>query len=372
MIRLESAVRPDLYRRLPLFPPEIEEPTLNCSGMFNQWNQGKASVAVDLHDLNGIEIVKAFVANSDVVIQNFATGVMERLGLGYEELQRIRPGIILASISGYGQTGPYRAYMGYGPAIPPLTGLSSVTGYVDGEAEEFGLSMPDPTAGITAAWAVVSALINREQTGRGEHLDITLWEATGVLAVEAWMQYALNGTQPERMGNRDPWMSPHGCFPCSGEDAWVSIVCRSDQDWQRLCDIIDPELGKNPLYLTLEDRKQNESTLETLISNWSRTRDRWDVTKKLQAQNIAAFPSFSAADIIHDSHLQSRGFIERLQHPEVGVRAHTGIPWTLRRRPGKVSRPAPCLGEDTTRLLSEVLGYDAAKIEELRRAKVLN
>jgi crotonobetainyl-CoA:carnitine CoA-transferase CaiB-like acyl-CoA transferase len=339
--------------------------------MFNQWNQGKKSVAVDLQDPRGIEIVKAFVAESDVVMQNFATGVMERLGLGYEELKRINPRIILASISGYGQSGPYREYMGYGPATPALTGLSAVSGFVGEGPEEFGLSMPDPTAGITAAWAVVSALERRERTGEGDHIDVTLWEATAVLGVEAWMQYAFDGTQPEPMGNRDPWMAPHGVFRCAGEDDWLSIACTDEDAWLRLCTIIDPALADDPRFLTLSDRKANEDALEAIVSEWTRERDRWEITQALQAAGIAAFPSLTCKDIVEDPHLNERGFIERLAHPEVGARAHAGIPWRLARRPNGVRMPAPCLGADTETLLADVLGYDATTIAELRDAKVL-
>lgn len=370
VIRLESAARPDLYRRMAFVPPD-QEPGLNRSGMFNQWNQGKKSVAVDLQDPNGIEIVKELIANSDVVIQNFATGVMERLGLGYDELKQINPHIILASISGYGQSGPYREYMGYGPATPPLTGLSAVTGFVGGGPEEFGLSMPDPTAGITAAWAVVSALERREQTGVGDHLDVSLWEATTVLGIEAWMQYSFNGTQPERIGNRDPWMSPHGCFRCRGDDDWVSIACADDEQWSKLGAIIDAALTDDPRFRTLADRKTNEEALETIVDRWTRDRDRWEITRELQAIGIAAFPSFTCKDIVEDPHLNERGFIERLEHPEVGARAHAGIPWRLARRPNGVQMPAPCLGADTETVLTEILGYDAATIAALRESKVL-
>ena len=270
VIRCESSVRPDLYRRGGISnPPDGMEPSLNRAGMFNQWNQGKKSVSVDLSDPRAIEIVKGFVAESDVVVQNFGTGVMDRLGLGYEELKRINPRIILASISGYGQVGPYCEYLAYGPALVPLTGMSTVTGFIGGQPELFGPSIPDPTAGMTAAWAVVSALEQREQTGRGDHLDLSLWEATGVLAIEAWMQYAFNGTQPDRMGNRDPWMAPHGCFACRGEDEWVSIACTEDAQWVKLAALIDPALGGDERFLTLETRKQNEDALEQIVSEWT-------------------------------------------------------------------------------------------------------
>ena len=224
VIRVESSVRPDLYRRGPAAPEGVE-PSLNTNGMFNQWNQGKRSVGVDLRDPRGIEIVKALVAEVDVVFQNFATGVLERLGLSYEVLKAINPQVILASVSGYGQTGPYREYMGYGPATGPLSGLASASGFPGEGPEETGVAMPDPTAGITAAYAVAAALLRRDETGVGEHLDVTLWEATAALNLDGWMEYALRGTQAERIGNRDPWMAPHGCFPAAGDDQWVTIAC---------------------------------------------------------------------------------------------------------------------------------------------------
>ena len=186
VIHIESAKRPDLYRRTTTSVAG-DPPGLNRSGMFNQWNQGKKGVAVDLRSVQGIEVVKDFVRVSDVVTQNFATGVMERLGLGYDVLREINPRIILASISGYGQSGPYRDYIGYGPAASALTGVSDTTGYVGGGPEEVGVSMPDPNAGITGALAIVSALERRDETGVGDHLDVTLFEASAAYGFEAWM-----------------------------------------------------------------------------------------------------------------------------------------------------------------------------------------
>ncbi len=376
VIRLESALRPDLYRRLPVFPTDMNlvegEEGLNRSGMFNQWSQGKRSVALDLGKPEGIELVKAFVAEADVVVQNFGTGVLDRLGLGYSVLRAIKPSIILASISGYGQTGPLKNYMGYGPAMPPLTGLSAATGYINGGPEEFGLSMPDPTAGLTAALAVVQALDTRYRTGKGDHLDISMWEATAALSIEAWMDYQFNGTQPERAGNRDPQMAPHGVFQCAGDDNWVSIACATDVQWQALANCIDMALARDKRFLTLELRKQHETDLEALVSDWCLSRDRWEITQELQAHGIATMPTLTTADIVNDSHLNQRQFIERLDHPEVGVRAHAGIPWRLRNRPNGVARPAPCLGADSHDVLEDVLGYSPERISQLQATGVLN
>ncbi len=370
VIRFESAERPDLYRRSRISAAGTA-PDLDTSGMFNQWNQGKKSVSVDLRHPRGIELVKRFVALSDVVMQNFATGVMERLGLGYDVLREINPRIVLASISGYGQSGPYRNYMGYGPATSPLTGISSVTGYVGGGAEEVGVSMPDPNAGITAAYAVVSSLIRRDASGAGDHLDISLLESSAALGLEAWMQHALNGTQPGRTGNRDPCMSPHGCFPCRGEDEWVAIACTNDDEWRQLAGFIAAALADDERFATLVARKANEDALESTIAAWTRQRDRWQVTAQLQGVGIAAFPTFSCRDIVEDPHLNARGYIERLPHPRVGARAHTGIPWRLARRRNGVRFPAPCLGADTDELLHDLLGLSAMEIADLRTSGVI-
>ena len=370
VIRLESVERADMYRRLGPFPNDAP-PDLDCSGMFNQWNQGKKSVAVDLRDPRGIELVKEFVRVSDVVMQNFGTGVMERLGLGYEVLRQVNPRIILASISGYGQSGPHRNYIGYGPSISPLDGISAVTGYVGGGPEEVGVSMPDPNAGITAALAVVSALQRRDQTGSGDHLDISLLESSAVFGVEAWMQYAFNGTQPERSGNRNPWMSPHGCFPCLGDDEWVAIACASNAEWRVFADMIQSGLAADSRFASLASRKENEDALEDIVAAWTRDRDRWQITSRLQAAGLAAFPTFTSQDIVEDPHLNARGTIERLPHVRVGARPHTGIPWRFSRRANGVRFPAPCLGADTDALLAEILGYDDKKIAELRASKVL-
>ena len=367
VIRVESSVRPDLYRRGPAAPEGVE-PSLNTNGMFNQWNQGKRSVGVDLRDPRGIEIVKALVAEVDVVFQNFATGVLERLGLSYEVLKAINPQVILASVSGYGQTGPYREYMGYGPATGPLSGLASASGFPGEGPEETGVAMPDPTAGITAAYAVTAALLRRDQTGVGEHLDVTLWEATAALNLDGWMEYALRGTQAERIGNRDPWMAPHGCFPAAGDDEWVTIACTT-QGFAKLAEIV-PGL-KDERFASLASRKQHEDDLESVVSAWTSELDRWYVTGLLQAQGIAAFPSFTAKDIIEDPHLNARGFVERLEHPEVGARAHTGIPWRFAERPNGVRMPAPQLGGHTDEVLRDVLGLGGAEIEDLRERGVL-
>lgn len=371
VIKIESQARPDLARRLPIVPQGME-PDVNRSGYFNQWSQGKKSILLNLSKPEGIAIAKQLIAKSDVVVENFATGVMDQLGLSYEVLTQVKPDIIMASISGYGHTGPQRKYMGYGPAVAPLTGLASLSGYPGGPPQELGISYGDPNAGINAAVAICAALAARKRTGQGQAIDISLWEAVAALVPEGWMDYAMNKTQPPRMGNRDPWMSPHNCFRCAGEDEWVTIACGAEEEWQALCRTIgQPALATDPRFRTATDRKAHEDELEALLTAWTQQRGKWEVTRTLQAAGVAAFPSMNSKDLAEDEHLNAREFFARLPHPEIGVQTHTGVPWRLTNASNGVRKAAPCLGADTDTVLREVLGYPEAEISKLKDQQVL-
>ncbi len=364
VIKIESAGRPDLGRRLTIYPEGMES-GLDRSGYFNQWNQGKKSLHLNLGHPGAIPVVKELVARSDALVENFATGVMERLGLDYESLLAVRPDLVMASISGYGQTGPWREYMAYGPAVAPLSGLSTLSGYAGLGPSEVGISLGDPAAGITAAAAVCAALVARQRHGGGQHIDVSLWEATAAGVLEGWMAWVLQGAQPPRMGNRDPRMAPHNAYPCAGEDDWVTIACANDEEWRALARVVSAGLADDPRFATAALRKRNEDELDASLSSWTAARDRWEVTRVLQAAGVAAFPSMSPRDLVDDPHLAARGFFEELPHPEVGRRKHAGIPWRLANGPNGVRTPAPCLGADTEQVLGEILGYPGEQIRRL-------
>lgn len=371
VIKIESNSHLDLTRRLPVYPPD-SEPGINRCAIFNQWSQGKKSVLFNLTKPEGIALAKELISKSDVVVDNFATGVMERLGLGYDELKKINPSIIMASISGYGHTGPQRNYMAYGPAIAPLTGLSSLTGYVGGPPQEVGISYGDPNAGINAAVAVCAALIARHRTGQGQYIDISLWEAVAALMPEGWMEYVMNGAQPPRQGNRDPLMAPHNCFRCAGEDEWVTIACGTETEWSALCQAIgQPQLAEDPRFRTRADRKAHEDELDQILTTWTVSCDKWAVTRTLQAVGVAAFPSMNTKDLVEDQHLNAREFFTRLPHPEIGVYTNIGIPWRLEHSSNGVKKPAPLLGQDTDQIMRDVLGYAEERIARLKGEQVL-
>src|SRR5262245_29019626 len=370
VIRVESQSRMCLTRRLPPLAEGRTSP--NRSGYYNQYNQGKASFCLNLKKPEGLEIAKKLVAVSDIVAENFAAGVMDRIGLSSEVLRRIKPDIVMIAMSGYGASGPESAYVSYGPAQVPMSGLSALTGFPGFPPMHVGFSYGDPNGGLHGAFAVLAALMHRARTGEGQYIDLSQWETSVAVLGEGMMDQVMNGTQPPRMGNRDPYMAPHGLFRCQGEDRWVSIVAASDEEWQQLCaGMGQPELAADSRFATLAARKQNEDALEELLNAWTATLTAEEVTAKLQAAGVAAFPAFTNKELAEDPHLQSRGFFVELPHSEVGVRQHAGVPWVFSATPCQVRRAAPCLGQDTDDVMQRVLGYSAEEIAGLKEREVL-
>jgi len=371
VIRIESAKRVCVSRAIPSFADDIPGP--NRAGYFNQYNQGKKGLQLDLARPEAVEIAKKLVAKSDIVVQNFSAGAIDRMGLGYETLKQVKPDIIMISICGYGQTGPERHYMGYGPASVPLAGISSLTGYRGLGPAEVGISYGDPNAGIFGAFAALAALAYRQRTGRGVHVDLALWEALLTLQPEGLMDYAMNRTQPERDGNHDRWMAPHDCFKCQGDDdKWVTIVCGTEAEWQALCKAMGkPELATDKRFATATARKANEDALEEIITAWTQERDRWEVTEILQKAGVAAFPSLSNKDLATNPHLAARGYLVQKEHPEVGKRIHAGIPWQMSSTPCEVRAAAPLRGQHSNYVLRDILELSEAEVRKLKEEQIL-
>ena len=370
VIRIETENRVCVTRRIP--PYADGEPGLNRSGYYNQYNQGKSSLSLNLKKPEGMEIAKKLVAASDIVSENFAGGVINKMGLGYEVLKQLKSDIIMISMAGYGATGPESAYVSYGPAQVPMSGLSSVTGFPGFPPMHVGFSYGDPNGGLHGAFAVLAALMHRARTGEGQYIDLSQWETSVALLGEALMAQEMNGEAPPRIGNRDEYMAPHGLFRCQGEDRWVSIVVASEDEWQRLCQGIgQPGLVTDARFATVAERKKNEDALEALIGSWTGVRTDAEVTQTLQAAGVAAFPALTNKELMEDKHLDERGFFVEHEHPEVGVRRHAGVPWVFSETPCQVRKPAPCLGQDTDDILQDILGYSADEVATLRANEVL-
>ena len=370
VIRIESAKRLCPSRLIPPWPDN--ESGVNRAGYFNQYNQGKRSLTLDLKAPEAIDIAKTLVSKSDIVMNNFASGVMEKLGVGYDVLRRIKPDIIMVSLPGYGTSGPEKDFVSYGPPQVAQSGLSALTGYVGGPPMMAGFSYGDPNGGVHATFAVMAALLHREKTGQGQYIDLSQWEAAIMLLPEALMDYSMNGAQPERMGNRDPHMAPHGVFRSKGDDRWVSLSVRDEAEWQRLCEVMgQPALSADTRFASLAARKENEAALEAIVTAWTQERTADEVTQALQNAGIPAYPALDAIDMVNSQHVGARDYFVELEHPEVGTRRHMGIPWTMSRTPCEIRRPAPCLGQDTDAVLTDIVGLSQDEIAALRERDIL-
>lgn len=350
VIKIESSERPSLGRRLPIHPPELE-PTLNTCGYFNQWDQGKRSVELDLTDPAAVETVLRLIADADVVVDNYATGVMDRLGLGDDALRAANPDLIIASVTGYGHSGPLRHYMGYGPTTCPLSGIAAMTGHPGGPPMEAGLSIGDPAAGLATAFAVTASLIGRTPGDGGTRIDTSLWESTAVNGLHAWMAHALGADLGGPAGSRHFAAAPHGVYRASGDDRWVSIACLSEPQWRALAAHIGGGLETDERFATLDGRKLHEDELDVAVGAWAAERDRWTITEELQAIGVAAYPSLSCDELEDSPQHVARSFWERFDHPEVGRRTHSGVPWRTRNQPNGVSGRAPLIGEHSDTVL---------------------
>ncbi len=365
VIRIERPGRPDITRSIPPFADGVVNP--DRAGYFNQYNQQKRSIGLNLKHADGLRLAKELVARSDVVTENFASGVMNRLGLGYEELRTLRPDVIMISFSGYGATGPKKHYIAYGPVQVPMTGLASVSGYPGRGPSEIGISYGDPNAALHAALAVLAALRHRQRTGEGQFIDMSQWEAAVGLGIEALMDDVVNGTQPAAQGNRDLVEAPQGVFRCAGDDEWVALACWSDAQWRALALAIGrDDLERDPRLASAAGRKREEAKIEAAIATWTATRTPEQVVEALQSRGVPSYRPLSNQGVAEDEQLNAWGAFVELPHPEVGARRHVGAPWRFSESRVAAERAAPQLYADTDRVLAEILGYDERDIQRLR------
>ena len=266
VIKIESRQRLDHTRLRSLMSgPTMGGP--NQATVFNDLNLNKLSLTLNLTEPRAIEIVKKLVKLADVVIQNMRPGVLDRLGLSYEVLRAQNPHIIVLSSSAMGATGPERTYVGYAPVFCSISGLANASGYPDGPPSTLSGAI-DTRVATTSAFAILAALNYRQRTGRGQNIDLSSSEAISSLAGDILMDYAMNRRPGQRAGNRDSSMAPHGCYPCRGEDRWVTIAVSTEEEWQAFCRVIG-----SPAWTTAErfshapHRRQNQDELDRLIAH---------------------------------------------------------------------------------------------------------
>lgn len=338
---------------------------------FNQLNRNKLGITLDLNRPEGKKIFKKLVRISDVVVDSFSAGVMERLKLGYAHLKEVKPDIIVMSMPGLGMTGPYRGYKSFGGIIECIAGQAAVKGYPDGKPFTTG-AYGDPIGGLTGAFALLAALFCRKRTGKGQFIDFSQAEALAMLSAEALMDYTMNGRVQKPAGNRHRFMAPHGTYRCKGEDKWIAISVSSDKEWQALCRAADRlEWAKNEKFSDAINRWRNQQVLDHLIQEWTIQRDHYELMHILQKAGVSSGAVLTADEVFSDPHLIERGFFETVHHPEAGDHTSFGISWKLSRTPGNVRLPAPCLGEHNQYVLHDLLGISDEEIRQLEAEQII-
>jgi benzylsuccinate CoA-transferase BbsF subunit len=310
-------------------------------------------------------------ATADVVVENFAPGVMERLGLDYESLRTARPDLIMASLSAFGQEGPQKTYVGYGPSLDAWAGLDALTAYAGGEPNALGGIFPDTGSALHAAAAILAALHRRNRTGDGCYIDLSELEVS-ILLLGDLVARDLGGTAVGASGNADGVHFPQGAFRCAGDEKWIALSVIDGTSWNGLCTLLgredwvrDPNLG------TPEGRRARGEEIDAAIAAWTFSRAGDDAMLELQRNGVPAGVAHDAQSLLGDPHLSAREFFATLVHREVGPHPVYAPIWRIDGAVEPFETPAPMLGADNEYVLGSLLGLPAAEIESLVAAQVV-
>lgn len=370
VIKVESEKRPD-HSRLFSVTLAVKYEGKDSSPLYNNLNLGKRDITLDLTHPKAVELARNLAKISDVVAENFRPGVMARLGLDYASLREINPRLIYLSSSSRGGTGPEWDYAGYAPIFAALGGLSYLTGHADGLPSPIS-GRTDLIVGTTSLFAILAALVHRNETGEGQHIDVSSSEAMTALVGDSFMDYTMNGRNRTRQGNRDDAMAPHGCYRCNGKDAWISIAVAMDGEWQALCAAMgNPGLADDPRFADICLRKANEDELDGIVGAWTAGFAAPELQELLQRAGIAATVSATSEDLFRDVHLRERGAFIDVSHPNMGVQELIAPPWKLSGSQDAPVRHAPHFGEDNRYVFGELLGLGEREFDELVREKVI-
>ncbi|MDD5093803.1 MAG: CoA transferase [Dehalococcoidia bacterium] len=373
VIRIESKQRPDNLRvPYTALGTNAADADLNRGAYFTSLNYNKKSCTLNLARREGIEIAKKIVSISDIVVENFSPGVMERFGLDYPSLKTLKPDIVMASISGMGQSGPDKDYIAYAPSIHAYSGLSSLTGYLGESCGIMSLAWSDALSAQFAAFAILSALHHRSRTGEGQHIDVSLAEATISALPEAMMDVVMNRRSQKPRGNRDDIMAPHGCYRCRGEDRWVAIAVSSEEEWTAFCSAIgNPSWSSQERFSDMFSRWQNQDELDRLTEAWTMSYTPYEVMEILQGAGVAAAPCLGTDELPEGPHLKERDLFLDMDHPVLGKGIQCRIPWRPGPLPGGSYQRSPLIGEHNDYVFRELLGMSEDELKSLVEQKVV-
>ncbi|MPY60063.1 CaiB/BaiF CoA-transferase family protein [Streptomyces spongiae] len=367
VIKVESLSRPDPTRFAPFMHlsrgPHTDP---NTNGYFNEVNRNKRSIALDTRTEEGVAVLRDLIASCDVLVENFSATVMTRLGLGFDTLREINPGLVYVSMSGMGHTGPRAGWVSYADTVSAASGLTGLTGWGPDDVVGVIYGHGDIVAGLQAALATLAALEHRAETGRGQHIDLSQLEA-----IAAHMGTSLLTASQSPAGNAHPRWSPQGVYRCLGADRWLAVSVRSDEEWTALCRVIGrPELTVR--LRTADDRRREAALVDGALGTWARGLPADLAAESLQKEGVPAGAVQDGRELVeHDPQLRARGFYVHLEHPAAGPFLHEGVPVRLTGTPGSVRRPAPLLGADTDEVLRDVAGLSAARLRHLHEAGIL-
>jgi crotonobetainyl-CoA:carnitine CoA-transferase CaiB-like acyl-CoA transferase len=377
VIKIEGPKRSDITRNFVMADNNAEDDYWNKAGYFLLRNGGKKSLTLDFSEEGagaGIEIVKKLVPHCDIVAESFTPHVMAKFGFDYESLKALRPDLIMISLSGYGQDGPWRDYSAYGMGLEPASGISSVTGYPGSDPLRSGISFTDPYTGIVGAGAVLAALAYRRRTGKGQYIDLSEQEAAIPVAGYAIMDYVMNKRNPERIGNRSLWFAPQGCYRCSGDDNWLVITVRDDSEWASLARALShAEWIDDPRFADVLSRFQNHDEIDRLITAWTSERDHNEAMNELQDAGVLAAAVLNPKEVLFDPHLRSRGVFDMVDTGTAGVRpVPHQLGATFSAFTPDTARPSPKLGEHNEEILKGLLGMSDEEVASLAEQNIIS
>jgi len=369
VIKVETRARPDEQRA---HRGDGEHANLEANSNFLECNMGKLSCTINLTTDEGRALARRLVAKADVVLENMRPGVMAKLGLDYDELVKIRPDLIMLSLSGFGATGPLRRYAAYNPCFTSVGGVSHLTGYAEKKPNTMTNSGGDARAGTAAVFAALMALKFRQQTGKGQYIDSSSCEVINSMIGDQMMDYAMNRRSPKRHGNRDARMAPHNVYRCAGQDDWISISVGNEAEWQGLVRAMgQPDWAGEECFATNEARLSHQDRLDALISDWTKGLGDYEAMHVLQAEGVPAMPSFRAEELFNDPHILDRGAVQVFDHPVLGPRKAITPQYHLSETPARIRRTAPLLGGDNDHVFRRLLDMEADEIARLEQARVI-
>ena len=368
IIRVETRLRGDGHRG--------EDPKKwNKKPDFVKLHRGKKSFTVNMKMEKGRELVKELAKKCDVLVENYGLGVLERWGLDYPQLKELNPSCILVRVKGLGCTGPHAADLTWGPNVGNVMGNTYLWNYpaATTATAEPRTQHPDFMGGVTGAFAVVLALIHRKKTGRGQWIDNAQLEIGASLLGPRYLEYSVNGREPQPQGNRSLVAAPYGAYKCKGNDRWCVIAIYTQEEWERFCSLLE-ESGsdRNGKFATHLERVHQREELDRWVEAWTSQREPYEVMEKLQAVGICAAVVQDVEDQFkRDVQYAARGFLVKLREPEAGEVVTEGIPVRLSETPGKVRGPAPLMGEHTHEIARQLLGLSDKEIKALEEEGVL-